>query len=66
MESVAFFVVVPPAGAVQGTARLRYLLETVHDVYEGYLVCGGISFYPHADITLHVIVFETGYSGLEA
>ena len=32
------------AGAVQ----LRYVLETVHDVFGGYLVCGGISFYPHA------------------
>jgi len=37
-----------PAGAVQCTARLRYVLETVRDVFEGYLVCGGILLYPHA------------------
>ena len=24
------------------------VLETVHDVFRGCLVCGGISFYPHA------------------
>jgi hypothetical protein len=37
-----------PAGAVHGTAWLRYMLETVHGVFGGYLVCGGISFYPNA------------------
>ena len=36
-----------PAGVLQRTARLRYVLETVHDVFGGYLVCGGIAFYPH-------------------
>ena len=38
----------PPAGAVQGTTWLRYLLETAHDAFVGHLVRGGISFYPHA------------------
>jgi len=37
-----------PAGVVQCTAWLRNVLETVHDVFGGYLVCGGISFNPHA------------------
>ena len=36
-----------PAGVVQGTAWLWYLLENNHDAFGGYMVCGGISFYPH-------------------
>ena len=43
MKSEAPFVVVLLAGAMQGTAWTRYVLETVHDVFVGHLVCGGIS-----------------------
>ena len=37
-----------PAGAMQGTAWPRCGLGAAHEVFVGYLVCGGISFYPHA------------------
>ena len=48
VESEAPLLWCSPAGALQGTARPRYVLETVYDVFGGHLVCGGISFYPHA------------------
>jgi len=48
VESEAFVLWFSPAGAVQGTACFQYALETVHDVFGGYLVCGGTSFLPHA------------------